>query len=84
MKEDLSKQHKFPENCRLLKAPSLNPEIAAAVADVVRVRDRKMELKQGQLGVGITAISKAMSKLLSDGKKVDVIKLLSEGCRVPV
>lgn len=81
-KDKLSKEHFVPDNCRLLKAPTLNPEIAAAVAEVVRARDKKMEVKQEQLGLGITAISKAMSTLIQDGKKVDVIKLLSEGCRV--
>lgn len=82
IKEKLLKEHSAPDNCRLLKAPTLNPEISAAVAEVVRSRDKKLETKQGQLGLGITAISKAMSKLLDNGPKVEVIKLLSEGCRI--
>lgn len=82
VKEQLIKEHSVPDNCRLLKAPSLNPEISAAVAEVVRSRDKKLEAKQGQLGLGITAVSKAMSKLLENGQKVEVIKLLSEGCRI--
>ncbi|KOB72478.1 Uncharacterized protein OBRU01_08744 [Operophtera brumata] len=53
-----------------------------AVTEIVRARDKKLEAKQGQLGLGISAISKAMSMLLGDGKKVEVIKLLSEGCRI--
>lgn len=82
IKEKLLKEHNVPDNCRLLKPPTLNLEIAAAVVDVVRSRDKKIEVRQGQLGQGITAISKAMSLLISDGNKLDVIKLLSEGCRI--
>lgn len=81
-KDKILNEHSVPDNCRLLKAPSLNPEIAAAVADIVRSRNKKLEVKQGQLGLGISAISKAMSMLLGDGKKVEVIKLLSESCRI--
>lgn len=82
IKEKLLKEQQIPENCKLLKSPSLNPEIAAAVAEVVRARDKKMEVKQNQLGLGITAISRAMEAIINDGKKVDIIKLLSEGCRI--
>ena len=82
VKEKLLKEHYVPDNCRLLKSPSLNPEIAAAVAEVVRTRDKKMEIKQNQLGLGITAISKAMEIIINDGNKIESIKLLSEGCRI--
>lgn len=81
-KEKLLKEQQVPDNCKLLKSPCLNPEIAAAVAEVVRVRDKKMEVKQNQLGLGITAVSRAMEIILNDGKKVEVIRLLSEGCRI--
>lgn len=81
-KDNLLKQHHVPDNCRLLKSPCLNPEIAAAVAEAVRARDKKMEVKQNQLGLGITAISRAMEIILNEGNKIEVIKYLSEGCRI--
>lgn len=82
VKENLLKEQHIPDNCRLLKSPSLNPEIAAAVAEAVRSRDKKMEVKQNQLGLGITAISRALEIIINDGSKIETIKHLSEGCRI--
>lgn len=84
-KEALLKEYAIPDNCRLLRAPSLNPEISAAVTDMTRARDKKLEGIQQQLGLGITAINKAMSVLLTgDDKqnKIQAIKRLSDGCRI--
>lgn len=81
-KEKLLKLYTVPENCKLLKAPTLNPEISAAVADIVRARDKKILTKQDQLGLGITAINRAMSLLLTGDDKVQAIKVLSDGCRI--
>lgn len=82
IREKLSKEHHVPDNCRLLKAPGLNPEIAAAITEGLRLKDKKRQEKQNQLGLGITAISRAMDIVINDGNKIDIIKLLSEGCRI--
>lgn len=82
-KEKLLKNHLVPQNCNLLQAPKLNPEISAAIADSARNRDRKLVSSQQQLGAGITAINRAMDLLL--GKELDkirVIKHLSDACRI--
>ncbi|KAI8427327.1 hypothetical protein MSG28_001906 [Choristoneura fumiferana] len=42
----------MPENCILLKAPKLNPEIAASISDNIVNRDKKIEMEQNQLGIG--------------------------------
>ncbi|KAL0871305.1 hypothetical protein ABMA27_005050 [Loxostege sticticalis] len=84
-KESLIKDYAIPENCKLLRAPTLNPEISAAITDASRTRDKKLESGQQQLGLGITAINKAMSLIMTgDDKqtKVKAIKMLSDGCRI--
>ncbi|XP_046976624.1 uncharacterized protein LOC124542776 [Vanessa cardui] len=64
VKTKLLKEYPVPDNCRLLKAPILNAEISAAVAKVVRNRDKSIQSKQDQLGQGIAAINKALTLLL--------------------
>ncbi|XP_063635029.1 uncharacterized protein LOC134805713 [Cydia splendana] len=84
-KDKLIKEYSIPENCKLLRAPSLNAEISAAVTDIARGRDKKIEAEQQQLGVGLSAINRAMTLLLTtDDKqsKVQAIKILSDGCRI--
>ncbi|XP_047984704.1 uncharacterized protein LOC125235531 [Leguminivora glycinivorella] len=84
-KDELIKEYSIPENCKLLRAPSLNAEISAAVTDIARGRDKKIEAEQQLLGVGLSAINRAMTLLLTtDDKqsKVRAIKTLSDGCRI--
>ncbi|XP_047531425.1 uncharacterized protein LOC125067091 [Vanessa atalanta] len=42
-KEKLMKEYTILENCSLLQAPTLNPEILAAIAETTRNRDKKVE-----------------------------------------
>ncbi|XP_026328002.1 uncharacterized protein LOC113236209 [Hyposmocoma kahamanoa] len=82
-KEKILKEYLIPDNCRLLQAPKLNAEISAAVPDMVRNRDKNLSISQQQLGVGITAINKAMDILLcKTDDKVQAMKHLSNGCRI--
>lgn len=82
LREKVLKQYLIPSNCTLLQAPKLNIEISAAVIEMVRLRDKKVEAMQQQLGAGITAISRAMSTLLTSDNKIDAIKMVSDGCRI--
>lgn len=81
VKEKLLKDYSFPSNCKLLKAPTLNAEISAAVSELARTRE-KIQAKPVQLGLGISAINKAMSLLLTSDDKVQAVKILSDGCRI--
>lgn len=69
-------------NCTMLQAPKLNAEISSAVSDVVRGRDKKFLAFQQQLGVGTSAINRAMDVLLSSDNKIQALKYLSDGCRI--
>lgn len=51
-KEKLMKEFSIPENCKLLRAPTLNPEISAAITEAARSRDKKLQTSQQQLGLG--------------------------------
>lgn len=82
MRNQILKQYLIPGNCTLLQAPKLNIEISAAVPEMVKLRDNKVESSQQQLGAGITAISKAMTSLITSDNKLEAIKTLSDGCRI--
>lgn len=82
LKEKIFSEYATPQNCKLFRAPRLNPEIAAAVSEFARARDKKIECSQQQLGVGLTAINRAMSLLLTSDNKVQAIKFLSDACRI--
>lgn len=82
-KEKLVKEYPIPENCPLLQAPKLNPEISAAVAECTQTRDKRVEAVQQQLGQGISALNKGLELLLDDGKdRLQAIKFLSDSCRL--
>ncbi|KAI5639817.1 hypothetical protein NE865_07717 [Phthorimaea operculella] len=81
-KDKLLRNYLVPGNCRLLQAPKLNAEISAAVAEVVRGRDKKLCTFQQQLGTGTSAINKAMNTLLTSDDKILALKYLSDSCRI--
>lgn len=81
-KDKVLKEYLVPDNCRFLQAPKLNAEIAAAVPDMVRNRDKTLTTSQQQLGTGITAINRGMDLLLTSDDKVQAMKHLSNGCRL--
>ncbi|RVE50527.1 hypothetical protein evm_004856 [Chilo suppressalis] len=49
VKEKLLKEHQVPVNCKLLKSPCLNPEISAAVAEVVRMHQDQAGVLFGKI-----------------------------------
>lgn len=81
-KDRLLKEYIVPENCPLLQAPKLNPEISAAVNEGTRIRDKRVEGVQQQLGHGIAALNMGLNLLLDDKDKVQAIKFLSDSCRL--
>lgn len=84
IKDKLFKEYGVPDNCKLLKAPTLNEEVSAAVEYRARNRDKILESKHNQLGLGITAIGRALTVLLSRGEnyEVNAMKHFNHGCRI--
>ncbi|CAG9110161.1 unnamed protein product [Plutella xylostella] len=82
-KQKLMKQFLIPNNCSLLHAPKLNPELSAFASEATRSKDKRVEAVQQQLGLGITALNKGLSLLLEpDHDKVQAIKYLSDSSRL--
>lgn len=69
-RDNVLKEYAVPENCKLLRAPTINPELRAAVTDTAKNRDKKIQIEQDQLGLGITALNRAMTVLLTQDNKV--------------
>ncbi|KAJ8727384.1 hypothetical protein PYW07_001503 [Mythimna separata] len=90
LKHGLTKENKLkleknvPENCCLLKAPMLNPEIIASVSDTIINRDKKIETEQNQLGMGLTILGEALSMLINDNNtnRLKLISQLSDAARI--
>lgn len=82
IKDKLLEEYLIPENCTLLQAPKLNREVAAAISEASRQRDKRKETEQQQLGAGISAINKALTLMLTSDNKIEAIKLISDGCRI--
>ncbi|CAG9138030.1 unnamed protein product [Plutella xylostella] len=81
-KDKILKQYLVPSNCTLLQAPKLNIEVSATANEMVKSRDKKVESAQQQLGAGITAISRALTTLMTTNNKVEAVRVLSDGCRL--
>ncbi|XP_063825272.1 uncharacterized protein LOC135074820 [Ostrinia nubilalis] len=83
MKKDLLEKHHLPENCLKIGAPSLNPEVKAALSDNLVKKDKVIESKQNQQATAISCISQALTKIFaSQTKDAEVIKLLIDGIRL--
>lgn len=72
------------ENCLLFKAPILNPEVKAAVSDLLQKKDFSFAARQEQIGVALSALARAMDTLLTEKSdfKQDLIKHINNACRI--
>ncbi|KAL4703085.1 hypothetical protein ACJJTC_018122 [Scirpophaga incertulas] len=69
LRKELQSKYVVPSNCPLIGAPSLNPEVKAAITDSVLKRDQSIEGKQKQLAVAISCVTEAITLLMSNDKK---------------
>ena len=65
-KELLIKKYLFPENCQMLMAPKLNPEIKLAIQKNLQRRDFVQSASQNQLGLSISAIGKILTHIMNE------------------
>ena len=81
----LINKYPSPENCPLLKAPQVNPEVLSVTREVVARRDGKISDLQNQIGAALTALGRAITSLLKDvdnEKNISLIQLLSDASRL--
>ncbi|KAI5633927.1 hypothetical protein NE865_13356 [Phthorimaea operculella] len=83
IRKELQDKYLPPGNCALIDAPTLNPEIKAAVSEAIIKRDKAIEIKQKELGCAISCIGEALTVLISkEDKDASVIKLLMDAARL--
>lgn len=69
--------HPIPRNCKGLKAPILNPEVkpAKSMSHICFKKDGTKTITQNQIGVGLTALGKAMTILVHQKSEMTVEQL---------
>ncbi|RVE54917.1 hypothetical protein evm_000284 [Chilo suppressalis] len=69
LRKELVDKYMTPENCKLIDPAELNPEIKAAVSDIIIKRDKAIQSKQKELTAGITCLGEAITAILSAKEK---------------
>lgn len=78
-KELLVGKMPVPSNFLLAQAPKLNQEVAAVLHDTAKNRDKRLEVAQNQLGVGIAGLANLTKDLIKgDLIKLEIITRMSE------
>lgn len=62
---EILKKHPIPENCTLMDASKLNPELKAAATEAAITRDMRIASKQERIAGCLTAVGKALSIALN-------------------
>ncbi|VEN56046.1 unnamed protein product, partial [Callosobruchus maculatus] len=80
----LMKKYTPPGNCPLLKAPSVNLEVAAAVRELETRRDQKLAGQQSQIGSALSSLGQLTTALISEGGGANhpLIELASDASRL--
>lgn len=83
-KDKIIEEYPTPGNCQLFKAPILNPEVKAAVSDILQKKDASLAARQGQLCVVLTALTNAIDILVSEKSDTNqtVLKHISNASRL--
>lgn len=82
VKEKILIDYLIPENCNLLVAPSLNPEVKAALAESMIKRDSAIMAKQKQLGIAAAALTQAVELTIAKENHTKILKPISDACRL--
>ncbi|CAH1647132.1 unnamed protein product [Spodoptera littoralis] len=82
-RKEIIENNLIPSNCTKINAPKLNPEIKAALSEILIKKDNALEAKQVQIAATISCLGNALTKIfLSDFKDQAVIKSLIEASRL--
>ena len=83
-KEILMKKYEIPKNCTELTPPQLNDIIKAVLNDAGLNSDKRIVEKQKKLGLAISALGLALSKLVEQNSQEnkETIETLSDSCRL--
>ncbi|XP_061717492.1 LOW QUALITY PROTEIN: uncharacterized protein LOC133525219 [Cydia pomonella] len=82
-RKELLDRYLPPANSALIDAPTLNPEVKAAVHEHVFKRDKSIEIRQKQISSAISALSESLTLLLTEQpKNTKLIQLLMDSCKI--
>lgn len=83
LRKDLIDKYLVPNNCKLISAPALNPEIKAAMTDITMKRDKNIEQRQKQMSAAISCLSQIINiNILNNNSNPDLIKMLMDSQRI--
>ncbi|XP_049877990.1 uncharacterized protein LOC126375167 [Pectinophora gossypiella] len=85
IKQKISEEYPTPGNCQYFKAPKLNPEVKAAISDLLYKKDTSLATRQERIGTVLTALTQAMDILIkcnNDNNNQILIKHISNACRL--
>ncbi|CAH0399219.1 unnamed protein product [Chilo suppressalis] len=82
IRKELKDKYLVPANCKLIKGPTLNPEIRASLIESQAKRDKGIEYKQELTSCALASLGAAITLLLSsDSKNPELLKLLIDTAR---
>lgn len=83
-KEKIIEDYPIPGNCSLFNAPALNPEVRAAISDLLQKKDASLAARQRQIGTVLAALVKSMDILVNDKSETSqqVLKHVSYASRL--
>lgn len=64
--KQLGNKYPTPENCRLIKPPSINQEVRMALSESVLRRDARLASLQQQVAASLSAIGLALTHMLKE------------------
>ncbi|KAI8430381.1 hypothetical protein MSG28_000670 [Choristoneura fumiferana] len=82
VKEKILDSYLIPENCSLLVAPTLNPEVKVALAENMVKRDASLQAKQKQESIAIAALNQAIELIIAKENHTKILKPISDACRL--
>lgn len=78
-------KHLIPNNCKLLKAPTLNEEVLVCLPREALKQDEYLSRIQNELGNGLAAIGAVMTKIMSNRGNIigeDILLSLAESAQL--
>lgn len=83
IRKELMDKYLPPANCTLIDAPTLNPELKAAVPEAVSKRDKGIELRQKQRTSALSCVAEALTLLMSsEPKNTALIQILMDAIKL--
>lgn len=83
-KTKIMDEYPTPGNCQLFMAPILNPEVKAAISEVLLKKDASLAARQGQVGVALSALTSVMDILVNEKSETNqtLLKHVNNVCRI--